>query len=94
MPTNRKIVLQQRPTGPIDGQVFRLEEEELVPLGDGEARAKVLYVSVDPAMRGWLDEGDTYVAAVGIGDVMRAMGVGEIVESRATVTPSAPTSPA
>jgi NADPH-dependent curcumin reductase CurA len=82
MPTNRRIVLQQRPVGPIDQNTFRLEEEELAPLEEGEARAKVLYVSLDPAMRGWLNEGDTYVPAVKIGEVMRASGVAEVVESR------------
>ncbi len=81
MATNRKIVLQQRPVGPLGPEVFRLDTEELAALGDGEARARVLYVSLDPAMRGWLNEGDTYLPAVKIGEVMRAAGVAEIVES-------------
>src|SRR4051794_36950452 len=82
MATNRRIVLNRRPVGPIEADVFRLDAEELPPLEEGEARARVVYVSIDPAMRGWLDEGDSYVPAVKIGEVMRAAGVGEVVESR------------
>ncbi len=82
MTTNRRIVLARRPVGAIERDVFRLEAEELAPVKEGEARARVVYVSVDPAMRGWLDEGDTYLPAVKIGEVMRAVGVGEVVDSR------------
>ena len=49
---------------------------------DGEVLVKVLYISLDPAMRGWMDEGKSYVPPVGIGDVMRALGVGKIVASK------------
>ena len=43
---------------------------------------KVLNVSLDPAMRGWMNEGKSYIAPVGIGEVMRAGGVGVVVESQ------------
>jgi len=49
--------------------------------GPGEALVKVLYLSLDPAMRGWMNEGRSYIAPVGLGEVMRAGGVGRVVAS-------------
>ena len=49
--------------------------------GDGEFLVRVLYISLDPAMRGWMNEGRSYVPPVGIGEVMRAGGVGRVVAS-------------
>ena len=49
---------------------------------DGEFLVRVLYVSLDPAMRGWMNDGRSYVPPVGIGEVMRAVGVGRVVASR------------
>jgi hypothetical protein len=43
---------------------------------------KILYVSLDPAMRGWMNEGKSYVPPVGIGEVMRAGAVGRVITSR------------
>jgi NADPH-dependent curcumin reductase CurA len=57
--------------------------EEAVPSpADGEVLVKVLLLSLDPAMRGWLNDVPSYVPPVGLGDVMRAIGVGLVVESR------------
>jgi NADPH-dependent curcumin reductase CurA len=50
--------------------------------GDGEFLVRVLYLSLDPAMRGWMNEGKSYVPPVEIGEVMRAGGVGRVVASR------------
>ncbi len=49
---------------------------------DGEVLAEVLYLSLDPAMRGWMNEGKSYIAPVGIGDVMRAGAVGRVIASK------------
>jgi hypothetical protein len=49
---------------------------------DGEVRVKILYLSLDPAMRGWMNEGKSYVRPVAIGEVMRAGGVGVVEESK------------
>jgi NADPH-dependent curcumin reductase CurA len=49
---------------------------------DGEVTVKVLLVSLDPAMRGWMNDAPSYVPPVGIGEVMRAIGVGQVVASR------------
>ena len=49
--------------------------------GAGEVLVKTLYLSLDPAMRGWMNEGRSYIKPVGIGDVMRAAGAGVVVAS-------------
>ena len=50
--------------------------------GPGEALVRVLYLSLDPAMRGWMNEGRSYIAPVGLGEVMRAGGIGRVVVSK------------
>jgi NADPH-dependent curcumin reductase CurA len=47
-------------------------EESVRPLAEGEILVKVLYISLDPAMRGWMNDGRSYVPPVGIGEVIRA----------------------
>jgi NADPH-dependent curcumin reductase CurA len=49
--------------------------------GPGEALVRVLYLSLDPAMRGWMNAGKSYIAPVGLGDVMRAGGIGRVAAS-------------
>ena len=57
--------------------------EELAPEpGEGQFRVKLEYLSLDPAMRGWMNEGRSYVPPVGIGEVMRAAGIAQVVDSR------------
>jgi NADPH-dependent curcumin reductase CurA len=60
-------------------------EYSTVPAGEpgpGEALLRVLYLSLDPAMRGWMNESRSYIAPVGLGEVMRAIGLGRVVASR------------
>src|SRR5256714_14336659 len=59
-----------------------LTEETPREPGDGEVLVKVLMLSLDPAMRGWMNDVPSYIPPVGIGEVMRAIGVGEVVASR------------
>ncbi len=47
-----------------------------------QVRLKVLQLSLDPAMRGWMNEGKSYIPPVGIGEVMRALGIGKVVASK------------
>jgi NADPH-dependent curcumin reductase CurA len=61
---------------------WQLVERAPAPLADGQVRVKVLYLSLDPAMRGWMNEGKSYIRPVAIGEVMRAGGVGVVVESK------------
>jgi hypothetical protein len=60
---------------------FEFVTTQVAEPGPGEALVRVLYLSLDPAMRGWMNAGRSYIAPVGIGDVMRAGGVGRVVSS-------------
>lgn len=71
-----------RPEGEPKDSDFELREIAPRELGDGEARVQVRYVSVDPAMRIWMTEQKSYWPPVALGEVMRAGGIGEVVESR------------
>lgn len=57
-------------------------EEPVREPGDGEFLVKILYISLDPAMRGWMNEGRSYIAPVGIGEVMRAGAAGRVIASK------------
>src|SRR5262249_17047725 len=65
-------------TGGMRPQVWRRAGQAS---GAGQLLVQVLYLSVDPALRGWLNPARTYIAPVEIGDVMRAIGVGKVVEA-------------
>lgn len=82
MTTNRRWVLAERPVGAPNERTFRLEEVPAPEPGDGEALVQTLVFSLDPAMRGWINGEDTYVAGIRPGDPMRAAGVGRVVASR------------
>ena len=86
----RRWVLARRPEGlPKDGD-FRLEPMALPPLAPGEALIAVDYVSVDPGMRSRLS-GDSYAAALGLGETIESAGVGHVVESRCARLPEGAT---
>jgi len=78
---NRRFILQARPQGMLAPGDLQLKEAALPELKDGQALARVTYLSIDPTMRVWMAM-DSYLPAVGIGEVMRALGFAEIVESR------------
>ncbi len=78
---NHQFRLAARPTGLPDRSSWDQTEEPVPDPGDGEAVVKVLYLSLDPAMRGWMNDVPSYVPPVGIGEVMRAIGVGEVIAS-------------
>ena len=78
---NHQVRLAARPNGDVKPSDWDHTEEEVGSPGDGDALVKVRYLSLDPAMRGWMNEGRSYVPPVEIGEVMRAIGVGEVVES-------------
>ena len=80
--TNRQWLLRARPVGMVKESDFELRESPLPAVKDGEALVRVLYVGFDPAMRGWMEDRPSYIPPVGLGEVMRAGGVGQIVESR------------
>ena len=78
---NRQFRLAARPVGLPKASDWDYREEPVAEPGEGEALVKVQYLSLDPAMRGWMNAGRSYIAPVGIGDVMRALGAGEVIAS-------------
>ena len=78
---NRRFLLAERPTGPIDENTYDLVREEVPTIGEGEALVNVKWISIDPTNRTWIGEEPTYLPPVAIGEVMRGLGLGEVVES-------------
>jgi NADPH-dependent curcumin reductase CurA len=79
---NRQFRLKQRPYGKVDKNTWAFEEHPLEELHDSEFRIKNKYISIDPAMRSWMDDRRSYIPAVKVGDVMRAAAIGQVVESK------------
>ena len=79
---NRRVILVSRPAGIAQAENFAIEAQPLEPLAEGQFRVRNRFLSVEPAMRGWIADTGNYSAPVPIGGVMRALAVGEVVESR------------
>src|SRR5262245_40522128 len=78
---NRRMILAERPTGMVDGSTVRIEEAEAPTPGEGEALARVRYLSIDPTIRTWMDDAPGYLPPIALGEVVRSGGIAEIVES-------------
>jgi len=78
--SNRMVKLARRPKGMVVREDFKIEDGPVPEPGPGEFRIKVAYVSLDPAMRGWMNEGRSYVPPVQVGETMRGYAAG-IVEA-------------
>ncbi len=79
---NRQVILVSRPNGIAQADNFAIVEQPLEPLAEGQLRVRNRFLSVEPAMRGWIADAGNYSAPVPVGGVMRALAVGEVVESR------------
>jgi NADPH-dependent curcumin reductase CurA len=79
---NRQWRLTSRPVGLVSESNFDFVEEPVPEIGEGEYLVRNLYISFDPAMRGWMEDRASYIPPVQLGEVMRAGTVGQIVESR------------
>ena len=82
MPTTRRVTLVRRPIGQATPDCFEVDDVELAPLEDGEVRVAVEFISVDAGTRTML-RGEGFHQQVGLGETVRAGGVGRIVESKA-----------
>ncbi|MGV0748794.1 NADP-dependent oxidoreductase [Mycolicibacter heraklionensis] len=78
---NRRFLLRERPAGRIGPDTFELSEQAVPEIGDGEALVRVDWISVDPTNRMWINETPSYLPPVGIGEVMRAAGLGVVIAS-------------
>jgi NADPH-dependent curcumin reductase CurA len=92
MATYQKVVLAKRPTAKIiPGETFRLESAKApteANLKDGEVLFEARYLSLDPAMRGWLNDTRSYVPPVQIGEIMRGYAVGVCKASKSKKFPA------
>lgn len=79
---NHQFRLAARPVGMCNRSHWNYTEEAINDIAESELLVKVLYLSLEPAMRGWINEGRSYAAPVGIGEVMRAAGIGRVVASK------------
>ncbi len=79
---NHQFRLAARPVGMPKRGDWSYTEAPVREPGEGELLVKVLYVSLDPAMRGWMNEGKSYIPPVGMGEVMRALAVGRVMASK------------
>ncbi|KEQ52336.1 NADP-dependent oxidoreductase [Sphingobium chlorophenolicum] len=82
MVTSRRIVLAARPEGAVQLSNFRTEEVELPPIQDGQFLVGGNYLSLDPYMRGRMDDRKSYAAPVPVGGVMEGEIIGTVLESR------------
>lgn len=81
MTINRRVVLSSRPTGVAQAENFRIEDAELAAPGPGEITVKNAFLSVEPAMRGWIADTGNYSTPVPIGDPMRSLATGVVTAS-------------
>lgn len=80
---NRQFRLVRRPQGAVQAADFTFATEALRAVQDGEVLVQVQYISLDPAMRGWMNESkESYMPPVALGDVMRAITAGQVVDSK------------
>lgn len=80
--SNRRFLLRNRPEGRITEDTFELVTEPVPEIGDGEALVRNLWISLDPTNRMWISDVPTYLPPVGIGEVMRAAGLGQVAASK------------
>ncbi len=78
---NRQWLLAARPQGLIKESDFRWNETAVPPLADGQLLVRNLALSFDPTQRGWMSM-DTYIPAIPLGQVMKAVAIGQVVESK------------
>jgi NADPH-dependent curcumin reductase len=80
--SNHQVRLAARPTGLPKRENWSFTTEPVAEPAEGGVLVKVQALSLDPAMRGWMNEGKSYIPPVGIGEVMRAGGVGTVIASK------------
>src|SRR5262245_45587431 len=80
--TNRQVLLRRRPVGKPAVDDFEIVDTPIPPVTDGEVLRRTVYLSLDPYMRGRMNDGPSYATPVGLGQVMVGRTVGEVIESR------------
>jgi len=80
--TNRQVRLKSRPSGIPQADNFEIAEADVPPLADRQFLVRNEFLSVEPAMRGWVSAVANYADPVGIGEVMRSFSAGTVIASR------------
>jgi NADPH-dependent curcumin reductase CurA len=78
---NKQLIFQKRPFGLPEADTWKLEENEIQELAEGEVLIQQHYISLDPAMRGWMNDAKSYIEPIQIGNVMRAGSIGKVTKS-------------
>jgi NADPH-dependent curcumin reductase len=79
---NTQILLANRPDGMVKDSDFKIVSSDVPPINDGQVLIKIQYISIDPAIRGWMNAGTTYIPGIAIDGVIRAFSAGQIIESK------------
>ncbi len=82
MNTNRQWLLAKRPDGMVGQDNFEYVENPIPEAGDGEVLVRNLFLSFDPTQRGWMEDRESYLPPVQLGEPMRAGSIGQVVESK------------
>ncbi|MCD9589411.1 hypothetical protein [Streptomyces sp. 8ZJF_21] len=80
--TSRRFVLARRPHGQVREEDFALVRADVGAVPDGGVLLETLFISLDPAIRSWLDDRPSYLPPVAIGDPVRSLGLARVTESR------------
>ncbi|MEV6393033.1 NADP-dependent oxidoreductase [Nocardia xishanensis] len=81
MTKTQQVRLARRPSGLPDADTWNVTTEELPELTAGQILVEVEFISLDPAMRGWLNDVRSYLPPVGVGEVMRSLDIAKVVAS-------------
>lgn len=79
---NKQLIFKKRPIGTPDQSTWDLEKNTIPVPEDGQFVIENHYISLDPAMRGWMNDSKSYIPPIQIGEVMRAGSVGQVMESK------------
>lgn len=79
---NKQLLFIKRPVGEVDSDTWSLETNPIPEIKEGQILIKQHYISLDPAMRGWMNNSKSYIEPMAIGSVMRAGSVGEVIASK------------
>ena len=82
MNTNRQWLLAKRPHGIVTGDNFEYSETPIPNPGEGEVLVRNLFLSFDPTQRGWMEDRESYLPPVQLGEPMRAGSIGQVAESK------------
>lgn len=81
---NKQLIFKKRPVGEPDADTWAIESNPILEPEDDEVLIEQHFVSLDPAMRGWMNEGKSYIEPVAIGDLMRAGSIGKVIKSNSS----------